>query len=54
MQEHREILADRLVAQASHLLGGRADDDVIAVLDGQAEQLVPYGSAYDVRLHLVA
>ena len=51
VQEHRKILAHRLVAQALHLLGRGADHDVVAVLYGQAEQLVAHGAADDVTLH---
>ena len=51
MQEHGKVLADGLVAQALHLVGGRADDNVVAVLHGQAEQLIAHGAADDVGLH---
>ena len=51
MQEHREIPADGLVAELDHLLGRRADDDVVAVLHRQAEQLVAHRAADGVDLH---
>ena len=51
MQEHREILADGLEAEPLHLLRGRADDDVVAVLHRQAEQLVAHGAADDIGFH---
>ena len=39
MQEHREIAADRAKAVARHLLGRRADDDIVAVGDGRPSSL---------------
>ena len=51
VQEHREILADRLVAELHHLLGRRADHDVVAVLHRQPEQLVAHRAADGVDLH---
>ena len=40
VQEHRKVLADAPEAQGRELIGRRADDDPIALLDGQAEQCV--------------
>ena len=37
LQEHREILADRAVAERAHLVRRRADHDEIAVGDAEAE-----------------
>jgi hypothetical protein len=51
MQEHREVLADRLEALLDHLLRGGADHHPVAILDLQAEQLVADGAADDVLLH---
>ena len=51
MQENGEVPADRLEAGALHLVGCRADDHVIAILHGQAEQFVAHGAADDVGLH---
>jgi hypothetical protein len=51
MQEHREILADRLVAPRRHLRRRGADDDPVAVLHRQAEKLVAHCAADGVRLH---
>ncbi len=51
MQEHRKILADRPEALRGHLLGRRADDDVIAVAHRQAEQCVADRAAHRVELH---
>src|SRR5437773_12487767 len=51
VQKHREIAADGLEAEADHLLGRRADDDVIPVLHRQAQQFVAHRPADDVRLH---
>src|SRR5438105_15505730 len=51
VQEHREILAHRLVAEALHFLGRGADHDVVAILDRQPEQLVAHRAADRVDLH---
>ena|SRR5437899_8197225 len=51
VQEHREILAHRLVAEALHFLGRRPDDDVVAILYRQPEQLVAHRAADRVELH---
>jgi hypothetical protein len=51
MQEHRKILAHRTVALRDHLLGGRADHDVIAVLHRHAQQLVANRATYRVDIH---
>ena len=51
VQEHREVPADGLVAELHHLLGRRADHDVVAVLHRQPEQLVAHGAADGVDLH---
>jgi hypothetical protein len=51
MQEHREILADRLEAARQHVLRRGADDDMVVVLHGQAEQPIAHRTADDVGLH---
>ncbi len=51
MQEHREIAADRAKAEARHRLRRRADDDIVAIDDIPAEQLVADGAADEVGLH---
>jgi hypothetical protein len=52
VEEHREILADRLEALGDHLLGRGTDHDVVALPDRQAEKLVAHGSANQVNLHV--
>ncbi|OQC08585.1 MAG: hypothetical protein BWX79_01620 [Alphaproteobacteria bacterium ADurb.Bin100] len=51
MQEDREILAHRQVAQRAHLLGRGADDHPVPVLDRQAQQLVAHRSTHPINLH---
>ncbi len=51
VQEYREILADRLVAQRDHVVGRGADDDVVAVGQRQAQQPVTHCAADDVGFH---
>ncbi len=51
MQKHRKVAADLAIFQAQQLLAGAADDDPIALLDGEAEQGVPNGSANQIHLH---
>jgi hypothetical protein len=52
MQENREILAHRLEAARQHILGRSANDDVIAILNRQTEQLVADRSADREDLHV--
>src|SRR6185312_3952057 len=49
MQEHREILADRLVALRQHVFGRRADHHVVAIEMRAAQQLVAYRAADQVH-----
>ncbi len=51
VQEHREILADRLITQIKHLLRRDADDHPVAFLHRQSESLVTYGAADQVDIH---
>ena len=51
VQKHREVFADRFVAELDHLLGSRADHDIVAVLYRQAQQFIAYGTAYRVDFH---
>jgi hypothetical protein len=51
MQEHREILAHRFVAEAHHLLRRAPDHHIVAVCHRQAEQLVAHRSADSVDFH---
>ncbi len=63
MQEHRKILADRLVSERRHLLRRRADHDPITVgfqrcvqithvAAGAAEQLIAYEPSDPIRFQL--
>jgi hypothetical protein len=51
MQEYRKILADRLVAEAAQVVRARADDDVVAIADRQAEQAVTHRAADEIDFH---
>jgi hypothetical protein len=51
MQEHREVLADRQVALRDHCLGCGADHHPVVVIDGQAQQGIPYRTAHHVCPH---
>ena len=51
MQEDGEILSDRLESLPQHLLGRRADDHKIAVLDRHSEELVTHRTAHTIDLH---
>ena len=51
MQEDREVLADAPIALREQLVGRRADDDPVALLDRQAEQGVAYRAADLVDFH---
>ena len=51
VQEDREVLADRLEAQREHVVRRGADDDVVAVVHGQAEQRITHRAADEVDLH---
>ena len=51
MQKHREILADRFVAELDHFFRRGADHDVIAIGYRQAEQLIAHGTADRVDFH---
>ncbi len=51
MQEHRKVLAHRRVAAREHVLGRRADDDPVAILDFQPEQFIADGAADAEDLH---
>ena len=53
VQEYGEILADGRVAQGNQVLRRGADDDVIAVLDGQAEQAIAHRAADEVGFHAI-
>ena len=52
MQEHREILAYWAEALLHHLIGVASNDDVVVILDRQAEQLVPDRPADAIGLHV--
>ena len=51
VQEDREVLAHRLVAQRPQCLGRGAHGDPVAVADRLAEQPVAHGAADDEELH---
>jgi hypothetical protein len=51
VQEDGKVRSDGTKAATGHLLGRGADDDVVAILDGQAQELVAHGAAYDEGLH---
>ncbi len=51
VEENGKVLADRLEAPGDHLLGRRADDYVVLVLQRQAEQLIAHRAADYIRLH---
>jgi hypothetical protein len=51
MEKDREVLADASIPLRDQLVGLRADDDPVALLDRQAEQGVAYGPADLVNFH---
>ena len=51
VQEDRKILADGAEALAQHVLGRGADDDVVVVFHGQAQQLVAHRATDRINLH---
>ena len=51
VQEDGEILADGPEALAQHILGRGADDDMVVVFHGQAQQLVAHRATDRVNLH---
>ncbi len=51
MQEHREILAHRFEVQREELLRRGADDHVVAILHGNAEQTIAHRAADQIGLH---
>lgn len=53
VQEDREILAHGAEAARLHRLGRGADDDVVAVLHGQAQQCVANGAAHGIHVEPV-
>jgi hypothetical protein len=51
MEEHREVAADREIAQGKKLAGIGADDDPIAISDGATEQAITNRTAHEISLH---
>jgi hypothetical protein len=51
MQEHGEVFADAAKALGEELVGGRSDDDPVALLHGQAEQCITDCAAHLVDSH---
>jgi hypothetical protein len=52
MKEHREVAADREIAEAEKLVGIGADDDPVAVADGATEQSIANRTAHEITLHV--
>ena len=51
MQKHRKVAPDLAIAEPLELLARAADDDPVALLHRQAEQLVSNRSADQIHLH---
>ena len=51
MKEHREVAADREIAEGEKLAGIGADDDPVAISDGATEQSITNRTADEIALH---
>ena len=51
MKEHREVAADREIAEGEQLAGIGADDDPVAISDGATEQSITNRTAHEISLH---
>ena len=51
MEEHREVAADREIAEGEKLAGIGADDDPVAISDGATEQSITNRTAHEISLH---
>jgi hypothetical protein len=51
VQEHREVLADRFVAQVEQVLRTAADDDIVAIAHRQTEQPIAHRTTDKKSFH---
>jgi hypothetical protein len=53
MKEHREVAADREIAEGEKLAGIGADDDPVAISDASTEQSITNRTTHEITLHRV-